>query len=260
MNQFNVAHLPFDPAEVNHDFAVLRCQVARRFIGSLKARPGLLFVNPIVDVSTDCPSEQFFRFVRKRQSQWCKQANSLFGRTNWRRVSTFQTGDEHGMPKEFKYISRSCLYVGLYAVDGNLVPNHVWRRHEQDLCSRSNARLKNVKSCRTLASANAKCGEGFDRIASKTSQVSDDADGAWSDLSHPPSKRTDSRSRDRLPENNTSRSCRSAPFYVENETLLDSLANWKPTKATTILEETPDENLRKLLEELDRDFPDLDFV
>ncbi len=90
---------------------------------------GFVFINPLVTVQCEQPTPEFFKLVRQRQAEWCKQARTLFPRSMRKRVSKWLTplGEE---TKLERLGTRSILFTGSLYANGNFVPAHEWNRWE----------------------------------------------------------------------------------------------------------------------------------
>jgi hypothetical protein len=84
-----------------------------------------VYVNPIVTITCDEPTKEFFSLIRKRQAEWCKQSRTLFSRRLGRRVKNWFTV-EREQTKFEKFMSRGLQFTGLLFVNGQPVPPHRW--------------------------------------------------------------------------------------------------------------------------------------
>lgn len=101
-------------------------QVAER-LGSILEReqPRCLFVNPIVTITCDKPTEEFFSIVRKRQAEWCKRSMTIFGRRASRKVRNWVNANGP-LKKREQFFDRGLCFTGVLFVDGDLIPPHAW--------------------------------------------------------------------------------------------------------------------------------------
>jgi len=86
--------------------------------------PRYLYVNPIVTITCDEPTSEFFSLIRKRQAEWCSRSRTLFSRRLGRRVKNWFTGTER--TKFERFMSRGLLFTGLLFVNGQTIPQHQW--------------------------------------------------------------------------------------------------------------------------------------
>jgi len=87
--------------------------------------PRYLYVNPIVTITCDEPTSEFFSLIRKRQAEWCSRSRNLYPRRFSRRVKNWFT-TEGERTKFQKYMSRGLLFTGLLFVNGNPLPQDQW--------------------------------------------------------------------------------------------------------------------------------------
>lgn len=127
------------------DFEYLAEDVCLRMQRILEAeRPPLLFANPIVAVTTEQPTKEFWRIVENLRAKWFKSACSTFGRRamNGPKSWTLQSirGDEltRRRFREFRFVEYSLCVSGL------LVAN------KRDLPSENRSRLENGRAGQRL--------------------------------------------------------------------------------------------------------------
>jgi hypothetical protein len=90
-------------------------------------QPRYAFMNPIATVICSEPTSQFFRTVRKRQSEWCQRSRTTFGRRPTRQTKNWVTLE--AIPSKLdRFLQRSLCFTGILFVDGNIVPPHEWSR------------------------------------------------------------------------------------------------------------------------------------
>ena len=108
------------------DIENLGKQVAAR-LGQILERehPRCLFVNPIVTITCDKPTEEFFSIVRKRQAEWCKRSRTTFGRRASRKVRNWANANGP-LKKRARFFDRALCFTGVLFVDGDLIPPHAW--------------------------------------------------------------------------------------------------------------------------------------
>lgn len=87
--------------------------------------PPYLYVNPIVTITCDEPTEEFFSLIRKRQAEWCKRSRTIFSRKQTRSVKNFFTAEQERTKFE-KFMSRGLQFTGLLFVNGTPVPQNQW--------------------------------------------------------------------------------------------------------------------------------------
>ena len=92
-------------------------------------QPRYAFMNPIATVICSEPTKQFFRTVRKRQSEWCQRSRTTFGRRSTRRTKNWVM-PEGSSSKHVRFLQRSLCFTGILFVDGSIVPPHEWSRIE----------------------------------------------------------------------------------------------------------------------------------
>ena len=108
------------------DIENLSEQVAVRLDQILeKEQPRCLFVNPIVTITSDKPTEEFFSIVRKRQAEWCKRSRTTFGRRASRKVKNW-VNVNGPLKKQARFFDRALCFTGVLFVDGDLIPPHAW--------------------------------------------------------------------------------------------------------------------------------------
>jgi hypothetical protein len=100
-------------------------------IGRINTIPpiGFVFLNPMVTVFCEQPTEGFFAEARKHQGHWCKLARRFMGKDMVRSVSAWQTAHQEKAKLE-KYMSRSLQFIGVLIVNGKLIPAHEWKNWE----------------------------------------------------------------------------------------------------------------------------------
>ena len=112
------------------DIENLLDQVTSRVTDILKnEQPRYAFMNPIATVICSEPTKQFFRTVRKRQSEWCQRSRTTFGRRSTRRTKNWVM-PEGSSSKHVRFLQRSLCFTGILFVDGIIVPPHEWPRIE----------------------------------------------------------------------------------------------------------------------------------
>lgn len=84
-----------------------------------------VYVNPIVTITCEEPTKEFFSLIRKRQAEWCKQSRTLFSRRLGRRVKNWFTA-EREQTKFQKFMSRGLQFTGLLFIKGQPVPQDQW--------------------------------------------------------------------------------------------------------------------------------------
>ncbi len=94
-----------------------------------RTRPCYAFMNPIATVISSEPTKQFFRTVRKRQSEWCQRSRTTFGRRSTRRTKNWVM-PEGSSSKHDRFLQRSLCFIGILFVDGSIVPPHEWSQIE----------------------------------------------------------------------------------------------------------------------------------
>jgi hypothetical protein len=92
-------------------------------------QPRYAFMNPIATVICTEPTKQFFRAVRKRQSEWCQRSGTTFGRRTTRKAKNWVM-PEGSSSKHDRFLQRSLCFTGILFVDGIIVPPHEWSRIE----------------------------------------------------------------------------------------------------------------------------------
>ena len=100
-------------------------QVRRRLM-AMTSVPYCLYVNPLATVSCREPTPEFFKEVRRRQAQWCKQSRTLFGQ-DARRSAKHWGSDRGWLTKQERFLERALCFTGALFINGKLMPPHRWR-------------------------------------------------------------------------------------------------------------------------------------
>jgi hypothetical protein len=87
--------------------------------------PNCLYLNPIVTVTCDEATPEFFRTVRKQQGLWCCRCKTTYPRKARRSVKDWVNSS--GAPRrEERYLDRALCFIGLLFLNGSLIPPHKW--------------------------------------------------------------------------------------------------------------------------------------
>ena len=85
-----------------------------------------VYVTPAVTVLCPEPTDEFFREVRKRQAEWCRQSSRTIPRRVRRRVSQWVGGGIQFSSKAERYLHRAFCYTGVLFINGELVHPSQW--------------------------------------------------------------------------------------------------------------------------------------
>jgi len=106
--------------------------VVRVLSGSCGKIPRCFYANPVVLVTAEHATDEFFRVVRKRQGEWCQRFKQVFGRRSTRRTRDWLPGGGGSQSKTARYHERVYAFTGVLLVEGTPVPSRDWPKSDQE--------------------------------------------------------------------------------------------------------------------------------
>jgi hypothetical protein len=93
-----------------------------------------VYMNPLVTVTCDQPTQEFIKLARKFQGQWCKRYQSVLGRSVMKGVKNW-TSSETCTSRQDKFFKRAMCLTGILIISESFIWPNQWpdlrgRRHK----------------------------------------------------------------------------------------------------------------------------------